>query len=73
VGRHDFDPLSFLFGLLFVGVGIVLLGSNRAGSLPLAWIGPAIAAGLGMLIVIAVRPRSDGRPDTKALEDEPVA
>jgi hypothetical protein len=64
MGRHDFDPLSFLFGLLFVGVGLVLLGGNPARDVvSLAWSGPAVAVGLGILIVIAVRPRSDGKAE----------
>ena len=58
--RHDFDPLSFMFGLLFVGVGLVLLdGTPARDSVSLAWTGPAVAIGLGILIVLAVRPRRD--------------
>jgi len=56
--RHEFDALSFVFGLLFVAAGLLLLGGSavRDGlSLPLA--GPIVAIGLGVVIVIAARPR----------------
>jgi hypothetical protein len=54
--RHAFDPISFLFGAVYVAVGLVLL-TGDAEALPLEWVGPAVAVGLGLLIVFAVRPR----------------
>jgi cytochrome c-type biogenesis protein CcmH/NrfF len=73
MARHAFDPLSFLFGLLFIGVGLVLLGSSPArDGVSLAWSGPAVAVGLGILIVLAVRPRRKTQPDDDAPEgDDP--
>lgn len=71
--RHDFDALSFLFGLLFVAAGLALLGTTAIrDGLSLPWAGPVVAVGLAALIVIAVRPRSErvtlnGAP---AAEDE---
>jgi hypothetical protein len=62
--RHPFDPLSFLFGALFIGAGLVLL-TGSAGSLPMQWVGPLVAIGLGVLILFAARPRradDDGAP-----------
>lgn len=57
--RHEFDLLSFLFGLLFVSAGLILLGGGAVrDSLSLAWSGPVVAIALGVLIVIAVRPRA---------------
>lgn len=65
--RHDFDLLLFLFGLLFAGVGLVLLGGSPArGSVSLAWVGPVVAIGLGILVVIAARPRMDRPVDEEA-------
>ena len=57
--RHEFDALSFVFGLAFAGVGLVLLGGDGLipGGLALAWTGPVVAIGLAVLIVIAARPR----------------
>lgn len=69
--RHDFDLLSFFFGLLFSGVGLVLLGGSLArDSVSLAWVGPVVAIGLGILVVIAARPRGDGPADEEASGEE---
>ena len=60
--RHDFDALSFTFGLLFAVVGLALLGGSavRDGlSIPLA--GPVVAAGLAITVLIAARPRAKSR------------
>jgi hypothetical protein len=73
MARHDFDPLSFVFGLLFVGVGLVLLGGSPArDGVSLAWTGPAVGVGLGILIVLAARPRPKPQPDDDAAEEEPA-
>lgn len=65
--RHHLDLLSLLFGLLFAGVGLVLLGGSPArGSVSLAWVGPVVAIGLGVLVVVAARPRADTPPDEEA-------
>jgi len=71
--RHGFDLLSFLFGLLFVGVGLMLLGGIPArGSVSLGWIGPSVAIGLGVLVVIAARPRPEGQADDDASPGDPT-
>jgi hypothetical protein len=60
--RHDFDALSFLFGLLFTLVGLVLVGGGAISEgLALPWAGPLVAVGLAILMVIAARPRP-GQP-----------
>jgi len=55
MGRHPVDLLSLIAGLLFLGVGLLLL-SGGLGDLALEWAGPAVAIGLGVLIIIAARP-----------------
>jgi hypothetical protein len=72
--RHDFDALSFVFGLAFAGLGLVLLGGGAIrGGLALPWTGPVVAIGVAILIVIAVRPRTELAAADDALEDGPTA
>lgn len=72
--RHDFDALSFVFGLAFAGFGLILLGGGATrGGLALPWTGPAVAIGLAILIVIAVRPRAESTAAEGAHEDGPTA
>ena len=54
--RHPFDALSFGFGVLFATVGVLAL-TGRADSMPMEWVGPAVAVGIGLLILVAARPR----------------
>jgi len=58
--RHPVDLLSFVTGLLVLGLGLLLL-SGGLGGLALEWVGPAVAIGLGVLIIFAARP--ERRPD----------
>jgi len=72
--RHDFDALSFVFGLAFAGFGLVLLGGGAIrDGLALAWTGPVVAIGIAILIVIAVRPRTEATAADDALGDDPTA
>ena len=52
---HRFDAFSFVFGLIFLGVGLVLLSGN-AKALSFEWVGPAVAILLGAMILVAARP-----------------
>jgi hypothetical protein len=70
--RHDFDALSFLFGLAFAGFGLVLLGGEAIhDGLALAWVGPVVAIAGAVLIVLAARPRPE-RVAAAAWEVEPA-
>ena len=64
--RHRFDPLSFIFGLLFVAVaGVALVGGDLVVINDLAWIAPAVlvVAGAALLFSTAGRGDSDDTPD----------
>jgi len=63
VTRHPADLLSLLAGLAVLGLGLLLL-SGGVGDLPMESVGPAVAIGLGILILVAARP--SGRPDEDA-------
>jgi uncharacterized membrane protein len=66
VTRHPADLLSLVAGLMVLGLGLLLL-SGGVGDLPMEWVGPLVAIGLGALILFAARPTreaSDQEPDT---------
>jgi len=65
VTRHPADLLSLVAGLAALGLGLLLL-SGGIGDLPMEWVGPLVAIGLGALIIFAARPTreaSDQEPD----------
>jgi cytochrome c-type biogenesis protein CcmH/NrfF len=69
--RHDVDPISLAFGLLFAIAGLLLLtGDPSRGTVWLGWVGPAVAIGLGALVILAVRPRGAELEDEAAAGDE---
>ncbi len=56
--RHEVDPNSLAFGLLFMLAGLTLLtGDASRGTLWLGWVAPLVAIGCGLLLILAVRPR----------------
>ncbi|HTE66818.1 MAG TPA: hypothetical protein VK736_11270 [Candidatus Binatia bacterium] len=75
--RHRLDALSFAFGLVFVAVGLLLLSGGPAlgHNLPMEWVGPLVAIGLGAILFLAARPEraKPSRDDDADLEPaEPV-
>lgn len=48
--RHPFDTLSFIFGALFLLVGLLVLAGDATQMLS-AWLAPAVIIGLGMLLL----------------------
>jgi hypothetical protein len=54
VSRHPADLLSLVAGLAVLGLGLLLL-SGGIGEIPMEWVGPVVAIGLGVLIVVAAR------------------
>jgi hypothetical protein len=72
--RHELDPISLVFGLLFLGVGLwIASGRFSLASLDNDWVWPALAIGAGLILVLpaAVRVRAERTTDTDdALEPE---
>ena len=67
--RHPADLLSLLAGLAVLGLGLLLL-SGGIGDLPMEWVGPVVAIGLGVLIVVAARPERVASEEAPAPTDE---
>lgn len=67
MARHPVDLLSFGAGLLVLALGLLLLTGGLDG-LRLEWAGPIVAIGLGVLIVLGARPRTEevSDPTTEA-------
>lgn len=60
--RHPVDLLSFISGLLVLTVGLLLLSGNL-DQVPMEWLGPVAAIGLGLVIAIAARPGRESQAD----------
>jgi hypothetical protein len=67
---HRFDAVSFVFGAIFVTIGLlVMLGESS--TLLSAWLVPAVAIGLGLLLLVAAwqGSRSPAQPAEPTSED----
>ena len=71
--RHSLDALSLTFGLLFVAAGLLLLSGGPAlgNNLPMEWVGPLVAIGLGAVLFLAARPERP-KPDRDDSETSPA-
>lgn len=69
MARHPADLLSLLAGFLSLGFGLVFL-TGGLGDLPMEWVGPAVAIGLGALILFAARPSRQASEEEAASADE---
>jgi hypothetical protein len=62
VRRHRFDPLSFIFGLVFIGLAVALSIDNLDLALPgLRWIAAGALLVLGLVMLLGTSMRSDDR------------
>ena len=68
--RHPADLLSLVAGLSVLGLGLLLL-SGGVSDIPFDWVGPAVAIGVGALILIAARPKREASEPQSAASDEP--
>jgi hypothetical protein len=65
MARHPADLLSLVSGLIVVTFGLLLL-TGGIGDVPMEWVGPAVAIGLGVLILFAARVRHEPGESTSA-------
>ena len=71
--RHRFDPISFVFGLLLGAVGLAfLLGRIDVGDLDITWIWPLPLIAVGLLMLLAARPRRDEENEPGPAKREPA-
>jgi hypothetical protein len=56
MSRHPADLISLTFGLAFAAIGVVLLFGS-IDELRLDWVIPAAIVILGVLLIVAARPR----------------
>ena len=63
--RHRFDPLAFIFGLLFVAVaGVALIGADVLVLRDLTWIAPSLLVIAGAaLLLSSARSGSEDTPE----------
>ena len=73
--RHDLDPISLTFGLLFTGLGLLFLVGQADQALRLRWVWPLLLFAIGAAILLDVT-RARGRAQAQAqpeVEPEPAS
>ncbi len=61
--RHDFDLISFLFGLLFAGIGVSVIAIEEGFDPELgAWLWPALLILGGFVVLSSTVTRGDREP-----------
>ena len=62
--RHELDPISLTFGLLFTGLGLLFLIGQADQALRLKWIWPLLLFAIGAAILLDVtRTRDRTEPE----------
>jgi hypothetical protein len=65
--QHPFDPVAFVFGLLFVAVGVPLLFSESGlAALEGRWVFPAFLIVAGGIVLSSTRRRERAEEDVSA-------
>ena len=68
--RHELDPVSLTFGLVFAGLGLLFLFGQADQALRLRWVWPLLLLALGVGVLLDVA-RTRHRPDPGAALAEP--
>jgi hypothetical protein len=74
--RHDLDPISLTFGLLFTGLGLLFLVGQADQALRLRWVWPLLLFAIGAAILLDVTRGRDDRAQAQAqpeVEPEPAS
>jgi hypothetical protein len=75
--RHDFDPIAFVFGLAFTGLGLLFLVGKFDVFNHARWLWPGLLVVLGLAVLVGARGRgAQGTPprhgDATAVAPGPV-
>jgi hypothetical protein len=70
--RHDFDPIAFIFGLLFTVSGLLFLVGRFDIFNHARWLWPGLLVLLGIAVLIGARGRGSQRGAGTAVEPRPV-
>jgi hypothetical protein len=66
--RHDFDPVAFIFGIAFSGLGVLFM-TDRLDLLNHAqWLWPGLLVLLGLAVLVGARGRGGARAPRPAME-----
>lgn len=68
--KHPFDPLSFVFGILFLGFGLpLLLSDSDLSGLNATWVFPAFLVFAGVVLLVSTSGSSKADDsDSEALD-----
>jgi uncharacterized protein YjeT (DUF2065 family) len=74
---HRFDPISFVFGLVFVVAGMVFALTPEPWrflfvDLNWGWLGPLVLIGLGVVVMLPLLRRKPAHPGEPPTGEEPL-
>lgn len=69
--RHDFDPIAFIFGLLFTGSGVLFMIGRFDLFNHARWLWPGLLVLLGIAVLVGTRGRASQARD-RQLSAEPA-
>ena len=66
--RHDFDPIAFVFGIVFTGLGVLFMTGRPELLNHAQWLWPGLLVLLGLAVLLGTRGRGGARAARPALE-----
>ena len=64
--RHDFDPIAFVFGVVFAGLGVVFMTGQLELLNHAQWLWPGLLVLLGLAVLVGARMRGGTREQRPA-------
>jgi hypothetical protein len=69
--RHDFDPIAFVFGVVFAGLGVVFMTGQLELLNHAQWLWPGLLVLLGLAVLVGARMRGGTREQRPAFDSGP--